>query len=159
VTPNPDAARNTIRDGGFESGSNGVSPWVLDHVTIWADGMGVPPKSGLRLLAQIGSTASLYQRVTIPASAPYLRFSYYVSGSGECSTSPYITVSSNDGSATLEVDQCDRPGWYTATLDMSSDIGLTTEIVFALSSDNAGGIILLDDIGFVSGPNRLVDYY
>ena len=142
-------------NGGFETGSG----WTMSSVFIWQRFSGVDPKSGRRLLASSGAPASIYQMATIPASAPYLRFSYYVVNSSFCSNSPYLIVHTNDGIISLQIDACNTTGWVTGTVNMTSIIGSTKNIVFEFVEENAGGAILIDDIGFVSEPTRVVDYY
>ena len=56
------------------------------------------------------------------------------------------------------IEVCDTVGWETRTLDLSNDGGNRREIIIDVMTPS-GGTVYLDDIGFVSGPTREVDYY
>ena len=114
------------------------------------------------MMATDGTYASLIQDVFIPASAPYLRFSYWIVSSKSCDTissGDYIWVYSKDWISQGVVDACRTDRWVTGTLDMTSEAGTTTEIYFEVVTDTHGGTVYFDDIGFVSAPTREVDYY
>ena len=122
----------------------------------------VTPKSGSYMMATDGTYASLIHFVYIPASAPYLRFSYRIVGSRSCDTSSsmdYIWVYSNGYISQWDVDACSTAGWVTGTLDMTSEAGTSSFIYFEVNTNAHGGTVYFDDIGFVSSPTREVDYY
>jgi hypothetical protein len=156
-TPNPDAARNTIVNGGFESASG----WDTNEVVFTMGTGDVTPKSGMYMMKTQGTTALLYQRATIPASAPYLRFSYRVTDVRMSCGSyfNYISASTTHGISYLDIEACNTAGWVTGTIDMTSDIGLETFFVIEVVTTADGGTVYIDDVGFVSGPTREVDYY
>jgi hypothetical protein len=53
---------------------------------------------------------------------------------------------------------CNTDGWVTTTIDMRRDAGKNVRLLFGVDS-TGGGLILIDDIGFVSSPTGVVDYY
>ena len=122
----------------------------------------VTPKSGSFMSATNNVSASLSQTVYIPANARYLRFSYRIVGSRSCDTgssTDYIWVFTNSGISEWYLDVCSSAGWVTDTLDMTLDAGTTTEIIFEVVTNEHGGTVYFDNIGFVSAPTREVDYY
>jgi len=122
----------------------------------------VTPKSGSYMSATNNVYAYLYQTVYIPASAPYLRFSYRIVGSRSCDSGgsmDYIWVYSNSDRSEWYLDACNTEGWVTGTLDITSEAGTTTEIYFDVVTEMHGGTVYFDDIGFVSEPTHEVDYY
>jgi len=113
-------------------------------------------------MATTGSDASIYQTVLIPANAPYLRFSYRISGARSCDSGigeDYIWVYPDSLSAEWVLDTCNTAGWVTGTLDLTSVAGSTQQIVIQVTTAVHGGTVFFDDVGFVSGPTREVDYY
>ncbi len=123
---------------------------------------GVIPKSGSYMAASAGTYAALSQTVHIPVNAPYLRFSYRIVGSRSCSSGSsvdYVWVYTDAATVEWYLETCNTEGWVTGTLDLTSEAGSTRQIFFEVATDIHGGTVYFDDIGFVSGPTREVDYY
>lgn len=114
------------------------------------------------MMATNGTNFEIFQTVTVPSSAPYLRFSYRIVGSSNSCGGfggDYLDVYVAAGSLSEEyIEVCDTAGWVTGTLDLSADAGNSREIIIDVIL-SGGGTVYLDDIGFVSSPTRLVDYY
>jgi hypothetical protein len=100
------------------------------------------------------------QTIRIPEDAPYLVMSYAISGSATCGTygNGIEVVGDVSGSYISPIDMCNTDGWVTTTIDMRRDAGKNVRLLFGVDS-TGGGLILIDDIGFVSSPTGVVDYY
>jgi hypothetical protein len=86
--------------------------------------------------------------------------SYAISGSATCGTygNGIEVVGDVSGSYISPIDMCNTDGWVTTTIDMRRDAGKNVRLLFGVDS-TGGGLILIDDIGFVSSPTGVVDYY
>ena len=157
ATPNPDAALNTIVNGGFET----TGGWQATHPSFaFSTGSGgVLPNSGSYMMMTTGREFEIYQSVIVPQSAPILRFSYRVTGSSaSCvGSQSYMYISIDRWYPESYWYGCDTAGWETFTFDLSSEAGNSRELVIYIGTN--GTTVFLDNIGFVSAPTRLVDYY
>lgn len=159
ATVNPDKARNTVKNGGFET----TGGWTMTNALMIANASGVLPERGHKMLNVTFGNAQ--QSFKVPSSAPYLRFSYQMRGAtGTCGSSGRLQIALEAGTASKNenIEACSTKNttrWVVKTYDLRKHIGKTA--TFSLYHMNLGGAetFLIDDVGLVSGPTRLVDYY
>ena len=110
------------------------------------------------MLRVLPGDGEIYQVIRVPSGATYLRFSYWITGAKHCGE--FLGELTFDAGALdwVRLDICNTSVWTTQTIDLTNAVGQDRTIYFYILN-TTGGTVFLDDIGFVSGPTRLVDYY
>jgi hypothetical protein len=101
--------------------------------------------------------------VVVPSTATYLNLSYrYTNATETCgSLLEYVLVYNEIGDVGDYVEICGAESatqWRTLQIPMHMIAGQTDTIYIEVSTER-GATVAIDNIGFVSAPTRVVDYY
>jgi photosystem II stability/assembly factor-like uncharacterized protein len=150
--------RNIVSNGGFETGS--AAPWLLtglDQVVYSAEDLPVAPHGGAYAAQLCGcdsTTESMYQTVAIPTGASAtLGFAWYMETEEEVGPLDFLEVQlrapGGDVAETLRTlsDRSSRGQWVEERFDVSSYQGMTLELAFVGTTNEARPTtFLIDDV-------------
>ncbi|MBA3946335.1 MAG: immune inhibitor A [Herpetosiphonaceae bacterium] len=154
-TPTPGNSQQLIVNGGFESGS---TPWVEASSGGYEIVDTVQPHTGTHSADLCGYNScsdTIYQTITIPATASTASLNYYTYITTQETSHPYdflnVQVQSTGGTVlgTLQQlsDGSPTGSWKQSTYDVSSYKGQTVRIVFAATNDSSNSTdFFVDDV-------------
>lgn len=158
-TPNPLAGSNTVLNGGFEDATG----WALANAgtRTMATG-GVSPAHGDWMFKVVVSGENFGQIVVVPADATTLKYSYrYENAGATCGSELIYFYDDNFAFNHDGIEMCTAnysSSWRTVSIDVTALRGTTVNITYTIFLE-PGTIVYLDDVGFVTSPETVVDYY
>jgi hypothetical protein len=160
ATVNPDKTANTIRNGGFET----TGDWIDEVGGTRTMGSGsIAPERGSWMYVSSGQYGTLTQAVTVPITATYFNLSYrYTNANESCgSLMEFVWVYNEADTIGDYFEICSEQSstqWRTLQVPMHGLAGQQQTIIIEISTQS-GATLAIDNIGFVSAPARVVDYY
>ncbi len=149
--------RNLPANGDFEGGAVGWTEYSLlgwDLITTGLPGS-APPYSGIWatwLGGDDNEIAYIEQRLTVPASAPYLTYWHWIASEDVCGYD-FGSVRVN-GAAVEQYDMCSNSntgGWQKQAINLSAFAGQSVLLQFRIETDISGNSNwLIDDVSFLA---------
>lgn len=122
---------------------------------------GISPAHGDWMLKMSVDSSAIGQTVVVPADATTLKFSYrYENPTAVCSVD---SIEFYDGALDIHesILLCSPnyvAAWRTVSIDVTAYRGTSRDLQFTVFFQ-PGTIVYLDDVGFVTSADQVVDYY